>query len=197
MAGGLRIIRGKAKGTRLQRVPGDSTRPITDRVKEALFNILGADVFGSRWLDLFAGTGSVGIEALSNGAEFVRFVDLHRLAVRTVKHNLEHTRLKKGAEVWQGDAFALLSRPADRRFDYVYIAPPQYRGMWKKALLLLDARPDWLADDAWVIVQIHPKEYEEVVLTNLQEFDRRKYGSTLLVFYERNEADGDTRTETV
>ncbi len=197
MPKGLRIIRGKAKGARLQHVPGDSTRPITDRVKEALFNILGADVFGSHWLDLFAGTGSVGIEALSNGAAFVRFVDLHRQAIQTVKRNLEHTRLKKGAEIRQGDAFALLSHPADRQFDYVYIAPPQYRGMWKKALLLLDAHPDWLVEDAWVIVQIHPKEYEEVHLNNLQEFDRRKYGSTLLVFYERNEADGDTRTETL
>ncbi len=197
MAGGLRIIRGKAKGRRLQRVPGDTTRPVTDRVKEALFNILGADVFGSHWLDLFAGTGSVGIEALSNGAEFVRFVDLHRQAVRTVSANLKHTGLGGGAEVRQGDAFALLSRPADRRFDYVYIAPPQYRGLWKRALLALDAHPDWLVEDAWVIVQIHPKEYEEVPLAHLQEFDQRRYGSTLLVFYERSETDGDTGSETV
>ncbi len=192
MAGGLRIIRGRARGTRLRAVPGNTTRPITDRVKEALFNILSADVFDSHWLDLFAGTGSVGLEALSNGAAFVRFIDLHRQAIRTLRANLEATRLGAGAEIHQGDAFALLSRPADRRFDYVYIAPPQYRGLWKKALALLDARPDWLADDAWVIVQIHPKEYEPVALHNLEEFDRRQYGSTVLVFYERSEADAGT-----
>ncbi len=194
MAGGLRIIRGKARGTRLRAVPGNTTRPITDRVKEALFNILSADVFDSHWLDLFAGTGSVGLEALSNGAAFVRFVDLHRQAIRTLRANLEATRLGAGAEIRQGDAFALLSQPADRRFDYVYIAPPQYRGLWKKALTLLDAHPDWLADDAWVIVQIHPKEYEQVTLHNLEEFDRRQYGSTVLVFYERSEADGRSGT---
>jgi len=195
MAGGLRIIRGRARGTRLRGVPGNTTRPITDRVKEALFNILSADVFDSHWLDLFAGTGSVGLEALSNGAAFVRFVDLHRQAIRTLRANLEATRLgDAGAEIRQGDAFALLSQPADRRFDYVYIAPPQYRGMWKKALVLLDAHPDWLADDAWVIVQIHPKEYEQVALHNLEEFDRRQYGSTVLVFYERSEADGRSGT---
>ncbi len=190
MPRGLRIIRGKAKGIRLRSVPGDSTRPITDRVKEALFNILGADVLDSAWLDLFAGTGSVGLEALSNGASFVRMIDLNRTAIRTLHANLKAARLGAGAEIRQADAFALLSQPADRRFDYVYIAPPQYRGMWEKALALLDAHPDWLSEDAWVIVQIHPKEYREVVLQHLNLFDRRQYGSTLLVFYERSNVDG-------
>jgi 16S rRNA (guanine(966)-N(2))-methyltransferase RsmD len=184
MAGGLRVIRGKARGMRLKSVPGDSTRPITDRVKEALFNIIGADIFGATFLDLFAGTGSVGIEALSLGAEFVRFVDLSRGAVDTIRANLEHTRLQNGAEVLRVDAFSLLDRPADRRFDYVYIAPPQYLGLWKRALLALDQRPDWIAEDAWVIVQIHPKEDEPLELAALAEIDRRTYGSTLLIFYQ-------------
>ena len=74
----LRVISGSARGRRLKSVPGETTRPITDRVKEALFNILGADVQGSEWLDLFAGTGAVGIEAISRGARFVRFVDRNR-----------------------------------------------------------------------------------------------------------------------
>lgn len=184
---GLRVIAGKARGRRLRAVPGDTTRPITDRTKESLFNILGADVQDAALLDLFAGTGSVGIEALSRGAQFVRFVDLQRQAVETVRLNLQGTGLDKdpehSVEVLRMDAFALLDRPIDRRFDYVYIAPPQYKQMWKRALLSLDARPGWLADDAWVIVQIHPVEYEPLGLQNLVEFDRRQYGSTLLVFY--------------
>lgn len=184
MAGGLRVIRGRARGMRLKSVPGDTTRPITDRVKEALFNIIGADIFGATFLDLFAGTGSVGIEALSLGAEFVRFVDLSRNAIDTIRANLEHTRLGAGAEVLRMDAFALLERAADYRFDYVYIAPPQYQGLWKRALLALDQRPTWIAEDAWVIVQIHPKEDEPVELAHLLEIDRRTYGSTLLIFYQ-------------
>jgi 16S rRNA (guanine966-N2)-methyltransferase len=180
---GLRIIRGKARGMRLKSVPGDTTRPITDRVKEALFNIIGPDIFGASFLDLFGGTGSVGIEALSLGADFVRFVELHRAAIETIQANLAHTRLAEGAEVLRADAFALLERPADRVFDYVYIAPPQYKSLWKRALLSLDAHPAWLAQDAWVIVQIHPKEEEDLALQNLVEFDRRVYGSTLLLFY--------------
>jgi 16S rRNA (guanine966-N2)-methyltransferase len=182
---GLRIIAGKARGRRLRSVPGDSTRPITDRVKENLFNILGADVQGSSWLDLFAGTGSVGIEALSRGAAFVRFIDLQRQAVETIRANLSQTGLEAGSQVLRQDAFHLLAETADRAFDYIYIAPPQYKELWKRALLALDENLSWLNADAWVVVQIHPVEDQVVQLKNLEEFDRRKYGSTLLVFYQR------------
>jgi 16S rRNA (guanine966-N2)-methyltransferase len=182
---GLRIIAGKARGRKLRSVPGDATRPITDRVKENLFNILGADVQGSAWLDLFAGTGSVGIEALSRGADFVRFIDVQRQAVETIRANLSHTGLESGSQVMRQDAFHLLAQAADRAFDYIYIAPPQYKELWKRALLALDENPDWLSEDAWVIVQIHPVEDQAVALKNLEEFDRRKYGSTLLVFYQK------------
>jgi 16S rRNA (guanine966-N2)-methyltransferase len=187
---GLRVIAGKARGRRLRSVPGDATRPITDRVKENLFNILGADVQGSAWLDLFAGTGSVGIEALSRGADFVRFLDLQRQAVETIRSNLSQTGLQTGSEVLRQDAFQLLAQAADRGFDYVYIAPPQYKDLWQRALLALDENPGWLNEDAWVIVQIHPVEVQVVSLKALEEFDRRKYGSTLLVFYQRRFPEG-------
>ena len=182
-----RVISGTAKGRKLYTVPGEGTRPITDRVKEALYDILGVDVFGATMLDLFAGTGGVGIEALSRGADFVRFVEWGRQAAAVVRKNLEHCRLNdpRRAEVLQMDAFALLKREPDRAFDYVYIAPPQYHGLWKKALLMLDEKPNWLAPDGWVIVQIHPREYEVLDLRNFSEIDRRDYGNTRLVFYER------------
>ena len=180
----LRVISGTARGRRLKTVPGDTTRPITDRVKELLFNILGIDVQGSVILDLFAGTGAVGIEALSRGAAFVRFVDRHRLPIKIVRENLAITGFTDKAQVLQMDAFVAIKGEVDKKFDYVYIAPPQYKGMWKQALQTLDSNPDWLVDDAWVIVQIHPIEFEPVSLKNLVEFDQRRYGSTLLVFYE-------------
>jgi len=71
--------------------------------------------------------------------------------------------------------------------NYVYIAPPQYKEMWSKVLQTLDANPGWLSEDAWVIAQIHPREYTALELQNLEEFDQRKYGSTLLVFYREAE----------
>src|SRR4030066_52410 len=85
----LRVISGRAKGRKLKSVPGDTTRPVMDRVKEALFNILAGDVVDSHWWDLFAGTGAIGIEALSRGATFVRFSDLLRDPIETIKWNGE------------------------------------------------------------------------------------------------------------
>ena len=183
----LRVIAGKAKGRKLKSVPGDSTRPITDRVKEALFNIIAGDVVDSNWWDVFAGTGAVGIEALSRGASFARFSDSNRVPIETIKSNVEHCGFKAGAEIRRADAFAFLSSPPDRAFEYIYIAPPQYQEMWAKALELLDDNTGWLAQDGWVIAQIDPKEYRALQLENLEEFEQRRYGSTLLVFYERKE----------
>jgi 16S rRNA (guanine(966)-N(2))-methyltransferase RsmD len=181
----LRVISGTAKGHKLKDVPGDTTRPVTDMVKGALFNILAGDVQESIWWDLFGGTGAVGIEALSRGASFVRFSELNRLPIETIRWNLAHCDLAERAEIRRGDAFAMLAAAPDRTFDYVYIAPPQYKEMWTKALLALDANPGWLSEGAWVVAQIHPREYQAVALKNLEEFDERKYGSTLLVFYEK------------
>ncbi|MEX2162399.1 MAG: 16S rRNA (guanine(966)-N(2))-methyltransferase RsmD [Anaerolineales bacterium] len=181
----LRVVAGFARGLHLRSVPGDKTRPITDRAKESLFNILRPFLQGAAFLDLFAGTGAVGIEALSQGAAFVRFIDNQRVAVETISANLAVTKLGEGAHVLQTDAFAHLAGKPDRTFDYVFIAPPQYHGLWKQALLALDANPGWLVADAWVIVQLDPSEYEQLVLANLDEFDQRKYGKVLLVFFER------------
>ena len=181
----LRVIAGKAKGRKLKTVPGDTTRPVTDMVKEALFNILGSDVIDSNWWDVFGGTGAIGIEALSREAAFIRFSDLNRLPVDTIKENLAICGFDKLAEVRRGDAFAMLKASPDRLFEYIYIAPPQYKEMWSEALDILDGNNGWLSDTGEIIVQIHPREYKEIHLNNLQKFDERKYGSTLLVFYEK------------
>lgn len=180
-----RIIAGKARGIRLTPVPGDSTRPITDRVKEALFNILTPDIIDSTFLDLFGGTGSVGIEALSRGAKSCLFLELNSKAIATIKENLVKTRTVESARVMQADALKFLTSPTNSNYDYIYIAPPQYKEMWKQAIILLDENIGLVSDDGWVIVQIHPIEFTRLELTNLEEFDQRKYGSTLLVFYER------------
>jgi 16S rRNA (guanine966-N2)-methyltransferase len=181
----LRVIAGKARGRKLKSVPGDTTRPITDRVKEALFNIIAGDVVDSNWWDVFAGTGAVGIEALSRGASFARFTDSNRVPIETIRFNVEHCGFKSQSEIRRADAFGFLASPPDRTFEYIYIAPPQYQDMWEKALELVDNNIGWLAEDGWVIAQIDPKEYKALELENLGEFDQRKYGSTMLSFYER------------
>jgi 16S rRNA (guanine(966)-N(2))-methyltransferase RsmD len=179
----MRVIAGQAKGRRLKPVPGQGTRPITDRAKLSLFNILGTDVVGSYFLDLFAGTGGVGIEALSRGAEQAVFVEKGSAALRTIHANLAHTGLASRGQVMKADVFDYLAR-APRPFDYVYVAPPQYKGLWADTLRLLDQHPGWLHEDGWVIAQIHPREHEDLALQNLVQFDQRTYGSVLLCFYQ-------------
>jgi len=183
----LRVIAGKAKGRKLKTVDGDTTRPITDRAKESLFNILGGDIINSNWWDLFGGTGAVGIEALSQGASFVRFSDLNRAPIETIRFNVKHCQFETQSEIRRADAFAYLSSQPDKTFEYIYIAPPQYKEMWIKALELLDENMGWFADDGWAIAQISPREYRtsQPALNNLEEFDKRQYGNTLLIFYQR------------
>ncbi len=178
----MRVIAGKAKGRKLYSVRGPGTRPMTNRAKTALFSILGAPLVESTFLDLFAGTGQVGIEALSRGAKRAVFVELAASALRAIRANLEVTDLASGAEVIRDDVFKFLQREPTP-FDYVYIAPPQYRELWRQVLEMLDQRPGWLEDDGWAIVQIDPLEYEPLELHNLELFDQREYGSVMLCFY--------------
>ncbi len=178
----MRVIAGKAKGRQLYSVRGPGTRPMTNRAKSALFSILESHIRDADFLDLFAGTGQVGIEALSRGARHATFVELEPAALRAIQSNLKTTKLGDGADVVRADVFKYLQR-APRAFDYIFVAPPQYRGWWEQTMNLLDARPEWIGDDGWIIVQINPTEYESLELENLVLFDQRTYGSVMLCFY--------------
>lgn len=189
--GDLSVIGGKAGGFNLKSVPGNITRPIMAKVKKAVFDIATPYVYDSTWLDLFAGTGSVGIEALSRGARFVRFVDIHRAAIKTIHENLDHTDLREGAEVWHGNAFQILEQSPDQQFDFIYIAPPQYERLWVKTLEVLDRNPGWMVYDTWVFVQVDPVEIEPFSLQNIKLFDRREYGNTALLMFVPNFEEGE------
>ena len=183
----MRVTTGSAKGRKLKAVPGDTTRPITDRAKQALFNILQDDVAGTTWLDLFGGTGAVGIEALSRGARQVTFIDRARTAANVITENVRATGFERRARVLNQDAFTYLAGAITTRYDFIYVAPPQYHGLWSGALLKLDQRPEWLAEGGEVIVQIDPREFDTLALQNLELAEQRKYGRTLLCFYETSQ----------
>jgi 16S rRNA (guanine966-N2)-methyltransferase len=178
----VRVIAGQAKGKILKPVPGKGTRPISDRVKESLFNILAQRVPGCRFLDLFAGTGSVGIEALSRGAAQAVFVERAFKAVRVVRENLRLAGMAARAMVLHADVFRFISQ-TDQQFDVIYVAPPQYQNLWSKTLLALDEHP-LLSADGIIVVQIFPKEFESLRVERYVLTDQRKYGSTMLCFYE-------------
>lgn len=182
---GIRVIAGTAKGRRLKMVPGSSTRPIGDRVKEALFNILGQNVIDVSFLDLFAGTGSVGIEALSRGAGSCTFIDLDRKSIQIIRENVANCGFSDAAVVLQRDAFTYLAGSVQTTYDMVFIAPPQYQNLWEKALHQLDQHSDWINPDGVVVVQIDPSEYKPLELSTLTLYDERKYGNTKLLFLEK------------
>jgi 16S rRNA (guanine(966)-N(2))-methyltransferase RsmD len=209
----MRVVTGSAKGRKLKgpRTPG--TRPIINRVKTALFDILSWRVEQTRFLDLFAGTGGVGIEALSRGAASATFIEIHLPAVKLVRENLRITGLSDRAEVLHMDAFKFLQAQTTglrtlphtlpRLYDMIYVAPPQYQELGARALGLLDSS-SLLIEDGLVIVQIHPKEQPGVAavpLNRLVQSDERRYGSTLLLFFQVQKREieiphGDTATDT-
>lgn len=151
----MRVITGLAKGRRLEELPGLATRPTTDRVKEGLFSALQGDIEGRRVLDLFAGTGQLGIECLSRGAAFAVFVDRREDAVRLVGENLDLTGLWDRAKVVRGDSLEYL-RAVKERFDLVFLDPPYQAGLLEPALSLL-AGIDILRPHG-IIVAEHPAD---------------------------------------
>lgn len=184
----MRVVAGEAKGRRLKGPKTEGTRPIIDRVKTALFDILSWRVEDTTFLDLFAGTGSVGIEALSRGAAAATFVEIDPAVLKILRENLEITRLADRAETLRADAFAFLESAAaqGRHFDIVYVAPPQYHGLAARAVRRLDSHP-LTQPGGLVIAQVHPRErgeLDQLALATLRRYDERRYGSTLLVFYE-------------
>lgn len=180
----MRVIGGKARGRNLLSVPGETTRPILDRVKAPLFDILRPELTGKRILDLFAGSGSVGIEALSQGAEHCVFVDVEKKAIEIIKKNLDACGLKDQADVREADAFLYLKKTRGP-YDIIYVAPPQYKNLWTQAIHAISERPELVASRGLIIAQIDPKEYENLSLAEFEEEDQRKYGSTILVFFRK------------
>jgi 16S rRNA (guanine966-N2)-methyltransferase len=178
----LRVIAGSARGTVLRSPSAEGTRPISDRGKEALFSILFPRLPGATFLDLFGGVGGAGIEALSRGAEHATFLELTAAVVEDLRYNLDRTRLADRATVIHGDAFAFLERPPTP-FDIIFVAPPQWHGLWVKAMNMLDARPGWLAEDGVIVAQHDPKEDEELALVHFERTRSRKYGGVQFGFY--------------
>ena len=176
----MRVITGSARGRVLATLEGgDVVRPTTDKVKEAMFSIIQFDIEGRRVLDLFAGCGQLGIEALSRGAEKCTFVDSDSKSVAVIKQNLEHTKLSDMAAVAQIDAFSFLRMSSDV-FDIVLLDPPYGTGLLQKALASLDGK---VAEGGLIVCEFPAKEELPETAGGLTLFKRYKYGKTELAVY--------------
>jgi len=177
----LRVIGGRLRGKKLLSVPGVLTRPTANRVREAVFNILAAEVTGARVLDLFAGTGILGIEALSRGAQSVVFVDHHRQPLSVIRKNIAACRLDAAARVIGCDLEGDFSwQPADL-FQLVFMDPPYNRGFVCKTLKRLHSG-GLLEIEAIVVVEHSPGEPIGEEVAPFEVRDQRKYGKTLVSF---------------
>lgn len=180
----MRVVAGTARGVTLKTPDGMKTRPTTDRVKEAMFSILHFDLPGAKVLDLFGGTGQLGIEALSRGARSCVFVDENDKACQLIRENLKRTKFEVQAKVIRGDYLQFL-RTTGEKFDIILLDPP-YAEVFLENCLNLITEIDILQTDG-IIVTERPVEKE--LLMNFDGFSRSKdykYGNTVVTLYRKN-----------
>ena len=176
----MRVIAGVARGHPLIAPRDRGTRPITDRVKETLFGILGERVPEARVLDLYAGSGAIGIEALSRGAEHVTFVEQSRAAITSLRANLDRTDLGASATIAPFDVERFLARTTEEAWDLVFLDPPYEL---RAIVAPLRAVEPHLAPDAVVVIK-HFWRTEVPELPGLQSVRQRRFGETMLSFLE-------------
>ena len=180
----MRVISGSARGRRLKELQGMDTRPTTDKVKESLFNIIQFEIEGRSVLDLFGGTGQLGIEALSRGAERCTFVDARREAAALIRENLKATGLEKAGRVVQGDAISFLSGCRER-FGVIFLDPPYQSGLLEKCVAQI-VQFDILGEYG-IIVCESPAEWNIPPLAPPYEAGREyRYGKIKLTICRRN-----------
>ncbi len=182
----MRVITGSARGRRLISPEGYDVRPTTDKVKESIFNIIQFDVPGASVLDLFAGSGQLGIEAISRGAEKVTFVDSSRKSFETVKANVEMCRFSDRSVLRLSDAFSFLMSCSDK-YDIVFLDPPYHKELCVKALENLS---DVLNDDAVVICETQNDEILPEKAGNLYCDKIYSYSSIKLSVYRLSDDSG-------
>jgi len=183
----MRIIAGSLKGKRLKSLPGLATRPLLGRIKRSLFDILGDKVVDARFLDLYAGTGSVGIEAISRGARYVLFVEKEARLASLIRENLRTCGFENRAEVVAADVLNYIKEdskfPRPGKFDLIFVGPPYKLNLIEDTLNIV-IRHNLLDKNGWTICQHHFKERVPEKEKFLTVFRKERYGRTVLSFYE-------------
>lgn len=188
----MRVISGSARGCKLQPVPGMDTRPTTDRVKESVFNIIQNEIRGARVLDLFAGTGQLGIEALSRGAVHCDFVERSRAALEVIRKNIRAARVEDRSRVHTGEAAAFLARCRKGQYDLILLDPPYGGKILGEALFALN-RFDILAPSGIILCE---SALEDVFNAPYAPGREYRYGATrITVLRKPAENQTESRSE--
>ena len=180
----MRIISGTARGTRLYTLEGNRTRPTLDRVRESLFNILQNDIKESNFLDLFGGSGAVGLEAASRGAKKVVICDSEKQAINIINRNIEKTHLKDKVIVYNLDYESLLKELIDEQYDLIYIDPP-YNSNYAINALKLIIKNKLANDNTKIMIETDDTEKILVQIKDIKInlYDKRKYGRAEILFF--------------
>lgn len=182
----MRVIAGSAKRLQLKTIEGMDTRPTTDRIKETLFNMISAYLADSNFLDLFSGSGAIGIEALSRGAAYAVFVEQNKKAMECIKDNLKYTKLDGRAEVYETDVLNALSRLEGRKtFDYIFMDPP-YNQLHEKRVLEYLSHSELLSDDGIIIVEASLEtDFSYVEKLGFSVIKEKEYKTNKHIFLEK------------
>ena len=186
----MRVISGKARGLKLDTPKNQDVRPTTDRVKESLFNMISSYIMDSNILDLFAGTGSLGIECLSRGAKNCVFVDKSKDSINIVRSNVKKARVENESTILNvdfKDAVKKLSTQ-NQKFDVIFMDPPYYENMFIECLKSIDEF-NLLDEDGIIVVEHDTKDLFEDSIGRLNKSREKKYGNTTLTFYKLEEQD--------
>lgn len=183
----MRVISGSARGHKLRAPEGLTTRPTTDRIKESLFNIIAADLYECRFLDLFSGSGGIGIEALSRGAEKAVFVDRDKKSVSVIRDNLRATRLEERAQVMNCDIASAISKLGSlgEKFDIIFMDPPYNKGFVENTLTYI-VRENILSETGYIIAE-QSREDEVPNVPGLEVVRIKDYKITKMTFLSRAE----------
>lgn len=183
----MRVIAGELKGRKLEAVPGTETRPTTDKIKEAVFQIMGPFFAGGTCLDLFAGSGSLGIEAISRGMERAVFVDRSPKAVHIIKNNLRNLNIAEQAEVYRTDAFRAIQAAAKRglQFDLVLLDPPYKKADYGKLIEQM-FKSSLIRKEAMIYCEHDPSDHMPDEMQGLEMIKRTDYSKTIGVTIYRH-----------
>lgn len=176
----MRIIAGKFKSRRLKTLKGDNTRPTSDRTKEALFNAIGPYFDGGSFLDLFAGSGAMGLEAISRGMDYVSFVENNRNAQKIIQNNINELGLNNETEIIRQDALDVI-KTLKRKYDIIFMDPPYD---YKHIERIIDSISPLLKDDGYLIVETQKDIILEDNYNNLKRLSSKTYGFSKIDTYE-------------
>lgn len=181
----MRIISGKARGTKLVTLEGTNTRPTLDRVKESLFNIIQNQIPESTFLDLFSGSGAIGLEAISRGAGKAILCDNSKKAIEIIKKNIEKTHFEKQIEIYNNEYDFVLNNQINEPIDIIYIDPPYKTELAYKAITLL-IKNNLLKEESIIIVETdEEKIIKKISELDIDMIDKRKYGRANLIFLKK------------